>query len=73
MKSYYKYADDVINGNIVAGETIKLACLRFKADLQREDLVFRDDKVERAINFIGTLRHFTGKHSGSRFILEGWQ
>lgn len=71
--SYYKYADDVLSGKIIAGETIKLACKRFKDDLQREDLIFREDKVERAISFIGTLRHFTGKHSGSRFKLEGWQ
>ena len=70
--SYYKYADDVLSGKIIAGETIKLACKRFKDDLQREDLVFREDKVQRAINFISTLRHFTGKHSGSRFILEAW-
>lgn len=71
--SFYKYADDVLSGKIIAGETIKLACKRFKDDLQREDLIFREDKVQRAINFISTLRHFTGKHSGSRFILESWQ
>lgn len=73
MKGYYKYADDVLEGKVIAGDTIKLACKRFRDDLLREDLVFREDKVERAISFIGTLRHFTGKHSGSRFKLEGWQ
>lgn len=73
MKSYYKYADDVLEGKVIAGDTIKLACKRFKDDLLREDLVFREDKVERAISFIGTLRHFTGKHSGSRFKLQDWQ
>lgn len=72
-KPYYKYASDVISGKVIAGESIKLACKRFLTDLGREDLTFREDKVDRAINFISTLKHFTGKHSGSNFKLEGWQ
>lgn len=70
---YYKYVEDVLSGKIVTGDTIKLACKRFQDDLQRDDLVFREDKVERAIHFISTLKHFTGKHSGKPFILESWQ
>ena len=73
MKQYYKYADDVINGKIVTGITTKLACQRFQNDLKRSDLVFKEDVVDRAIDFIGTLKHFTGKSSGKNFILEGWQ
>lgn len=73
MKPYYKYVEDVINGTIVAGTTILLACKRFKDDLQREDIEFREDKVDRALQFIGTLKHYTGSHSGKPFILEGWQ
>lgn len=72
-KPYYQYASDVISGKVIAGESIRLACKRFNTDLKREDLVFREDKVDRAIAFISTLKHFTGKHSGSNFILEGWQ
>ena len=72
MKPYYNdYCKDVLNCNIVTGETIKLACKRFQSDLQRDDLEFREDKVDRAINFIGKLKHFTGKHAGKPFILEG--
>ncbi len=67
---YYEYVDKVLNGNIVVGEYIKLACKRFKDDLQRADLVFREDKVDLAIQFISTLKHYTGKHSGKPFILE---
>ena len=70
---YYEYVDKVLNGNIVVGEYIKLACKRFKDDLQRADLVFREDKVDLAIQFISTLKHYTGKHSGKPFILEEWQ
>ena len=71
MRLYYEYVDKVLNDEITVGETIKLACKRFQTDLKRDDLVFREDKVDRAIAFISTLKHFTGKHSGKPFILEG--
>lgn len=70
---YYEYCSKVLNGEIIAGETIKQACNRFQNDLQRDDLEFREDKVDRAIKFIGTLKHYTGRHSGKPFTLEGWQ
>ena len=67
---YYQYAEDVISGKIIAGETIKLACKRFLNDLKRDDLIFDESVVDNAIQFIATLKHFTGKHSGKDFILE---
>lgn len=73
MKPYYSYVEKVLSNKITVGETIKLACQRFQTDLTRSDLEFREDKVDRAIAFIGTLKHFTGKHSGKPFILEEWQ
>lgn len=72
-KSYYKYAVDVVQGNIVCCENIKLSCQRFLADLKRDDIEFRGEVVDRAIAFIGTLKHFAGKSSGQNFILEDWQ
>lgn len=73
MKGYYHYVNDVLNGKIVVGELIKLACQRFKDDLQREDIYFNESVVDNAINFIGTLKHFMGKSSGKHFKLENWQ
>ena len=64
MKPYYKYAADVVSGAIVTGTNIKLACQRFLDDLKRDDLEFRESVVDRAISFIGTLKHFKGKASG---------
>jgi phage terminase large subunit-like protein len=64
MKPYYRYAEDVSSGKLVVGENIKLAIQRFQKDLQREDLEFREDVVDNAMNFISTLKHFTGKSSG---------
>lgn len=72
-KAYYKYAVDVAEGKIVCCESIKLACNRYLSDLKRDDLTFREDIVDRAIQFIGTLKHFTSKASGKPFILEPWQ
>lgn len=73
MKGYYHYVEDVLNGKIVVGELIKLACQRFKDDLQRQDIYFNESVVDKAINFIGTLKHFMGKSSGKHFKLEEWQ
>lgn len=73
MKPYYKYADDVIQNKIVSCSNIKLACLRFQEDLNRDDLEFRESVVDRAISFISTMKHFKGKASGKKFILEPWQ
>lgn len=73
MKGYYHYVEDVLNGKIVVGELIKLACQRFKDDLQRQDIYFNESVVDNAINFIGTLKHFMGKSSGKHFKLEEWQ
>ena len=73
MKPYYSYVDKVLNGKIIVGEYIKLACERFQNDLQREDLEFRENKVDLALEFISAIKHYTGKHSGKPFILEEWQ
>ena len=73
MKGYYHYVEDVLNGKIVVGELIKLACQRFKDDLQRQDIYFNESVVDNAIKFIGTLKHFMGKSSGKHFKLENWQ
>jgi phage terminase large subunit-like protein len=72
MKPYYRYVEDVTSGKVVVGENIKLAIHRFQTDLERDDLEFREDVVDSAIDFISTLKHFTGKSSGKNFILEDW-
>ncbi len=71
--NYYQYAADVISGKVVAGELIQLACKRFMSDLERKDLEFRTDIVERFIKFSQLLKHFKGKSSGQPFVLEPWQ
>lgn len=70
---YYRYAADVIDGKVTAGELVKLACSRFMSDLKRDDLEFRADIVDRFIQFSRLLKHFKGKSSGQPFVLEPWQ
>lgn len=70
---YYRYAQDVLNGSIVAGELVKLACKRFINDLERPDLEFRAEIVDRFITFCSLLKHFKGKSANEKFILENWQ
>lgn len=70
---YYRYAQDVIDGKIVAGELVKLACKRFIDDLERPDLEFRVEIVDRFITFCSLLKHFKGKSANEKFILENWQ
>ena len=69
MKEYLQYSNDVLSGKITACNNVIMACKRFKNDLERDDLIFNYDKVDKAINFISILRHYTGKHNGKPFIL----
>ena len=70
---YYKYAKGVIDGSIVAGELVRLACKRFIDDLERPDLEFRAEIVDRFITFCSLIKHFKGKSANEKFILENWQ
>ena len=70
---YYKYAKGVIGGSIVAGELVKLACKRFIDDLERPELEFRAEIVDRFIVFCSLIKHFKGKSAGEQFKLEPWQ
>ena len=72
-KKYTIYAEKVINGEIIACEYVKLACLRYLNLLKREDVYFKPEKADKVINFISKLKHFTGKHNGKPFILQEWQ
>lgn len=65
------YAQDVLDGKIVANKYIKLACERYFHFKEKYD--FREEKVQHVAKFIGKLKHFQGKHSGKNFILQSWQ
>ena len=45
-----KYAKDVVNGDIIAGQDRINACQRFLNDLERDDLELRDLQPNAAIS-----------------------
>ena len=67
------YPFDVVEGKIVACEYVKLACKRFIKFLDRADMYFSIEKVQRVINFISKLKHFTGAFYNKPFLLQEWQ
>lgn len=72
-KSYYTYPQEVIEGKIVAGEYIKLACKRFLDLMEDDRYVFVEERVDKVISLFKCLKHFKGKSAGKEFILEPWQ
>ena len=70
---YTQYAQDVINGKIIANELVKLACVRYMSWFNRDDIYFDPEKAEKPIKFIAKLKHFTGKFKNKPFILQDWQ
>lgn len=66
------YARGVLAGTIPAGHYVRLACKRFRADLQRKDIALTDD-AERWCRFVERLRHVKGQWAGELFTLSEWQ
>ena len=75
-----KYADDVINGDIIASDDVIAACKRFKKDLTRPDLELRTKQPDRVLSVIeGIFVHKQGEDIngvpllGKPLILQPWQ
>ena len=59
-EKYTEYARNVLNGNIIACDFIKLACQRYLDWMDRNDMEFRPEKADKPINFGRKLKHFNG-------------
>lgn len=75
-----KYAEDVINGNIIAGDSVIDACKRFLEDLKRPELEFRTNQADAAVSIIeGICVHKKGESQdgkplqGKPLMLQPWQ
>ena len=73
MQIYDKYAQDVLDGKVVAGNYIKQAANRYLLLKNSGKYTFSHKKVQKVIKFISILTHFKGKSAGKHFILEPWQ
>lgn len=71
--TYNQYVDDILTGRIKSCEAIYLACERYKAFMNRSDMYFDEEDVQRKIRVIARLKHSTGIHNGKSFILLPWQ
>jgi len=73
IRGYIDYANGVLNGKIVAGEYVRLACKRFFEFLERDDMYFDIDTVDKVINLIYKLKHTAGRFNKTPFKLLPWQ
>ena len=72
-KEYNKYANDVLDGTILACEAIKLSCKRYVSWFERDDIYFDYDDVDKKIALVSKMKHSTGVHARKPFILLPWQ
>ena len=71
---FVDYPLKVLNGEIIAGELIKLQCKRYLDLFSRDDLYFDCERAERPIKFISKLKHWeSSQFYGTQFILTDWQ
>lgn len=75
-----RYALDVVEGRIIAGRLVRLACQRHLDDLVRQDdpewpYRFDEDAAESVAGFVELMPHTKGKWASRRELikLEGWQ
>lgn len=72
-----RYAREVVDGRIIAGPLVRLACERHLRDLENQaerGLVWRPEMAERAFGFFhDVLRLNGGEHEGLPFELALWQ
>lgn len=72
-----KYSHDVIDGKIIAGKYVRLACQRFLNDLKRTDwdYVFSPEYADREIKFMQRMPHTKGKWAAKKekLVLQPWQ
>jgi phage terminase large subunit-like protein len=71
-----QYALDVVEGRVLAGRPVRLACQRHLNDLEHgseRGLWFDDEAATRVITFFSHLCLSEGEHAGKPFTLQPWQ
>jgi len=71
-----RYAVRVVEGDIVAGDMVRMACERHLLDLETgadRGLYFDCEAASRIIRWAGMLQHTTGPMGGKPLVLEPWQ
>jgi len=69
-----QYIEQVLAGELITGEFIKLACKRHVEDLNKDwQYYFDEDAAIKAITLAEICRHWKGTKAGERIILEPHQ
>lgn len=71
-----RYATDVLERRIIAGELVRKACERHLADLETaadRGLRFDCDAADKIVRFARLLKHTTGPLAGKPLELQPWQ
>lgn len=71
-----QYALSVVEGDVIAGSLVRLACERHLMDLETgadRGLHFDCEAANMVLNFAKMVRHTTGPMAGKPFKLEPWQ
>jgi len=71
-----RYATGVVEGDIIAGDLVRMACERHLMDLETgadRGLYFDCEAASRIIRWAGMLQHTTGPMGGKPLVLEPWQ
>ena len=69
----HRYADDVLSGVIPSCQLVQLMCMRWKKDLQRDDIYLDRTAANKVCRFMELLKHFKGLLAGRLLKLEPWQ
>lgn len=69
------YAIDVVKGNVIVCNKVRLACQRFLNQLEDKqwEYEFVADYVDHVLEFFGTLKHTKGADAGKPLELQPWQ
>ena len=70
-KTYYKYACGVIDGSILACTYVKQCCKKFYSLINDDKYEFREDKVNKIINFCNNITHSSNKNL--EIEIQDWQ
>ena len=73
IRGYVDYVKGVLDGSIIAGEYIKLACQRVLDFDDNPDMYFDYLDVDRRVNFIYKLKHTEAPWTDKPFKLLSWQ
>lgn len=74
--SVSRYAASVVDGSVIAGDLVRMACERHLMDLEtghERGLVFDCQAASMICNFANMLQHTAGPKAGDPLTLEPWQ